>query len=448
MERRHFIKQSAFVSVGGLILPSLLFDSCRKETLFEDLDYQGKVIIIGAGAAGLYAGYLLKSKGIDFVILEASANYGGRLGKLEGFADFPIDLGAQWLHGKNNILGDLIAKTNTKITLDDSDEYFWFNNEVLNTLPKDIMEIYTREENVPDLSFKDFAIQEGFGSEYADIVEGIAGDSGAAADRISAYWKVKEEANWNSGDNDFKFEQTYFDFFDTEIAAQVKENILLNAPVTKIEYSDQGISVTDSSMNTYTADKIIVTVPISSLKANDIQFSPALPEEKTTAFSKIGMDAGMKVFLKFSSKFYHQNIIGGSICAAYADEIIGKAGSDNVLLAFVMGKQAEYLTGLGSDTAITTALLQELDGMYSGQASAAFIDAHVENWTTNPYVKGAYSYSTVGMGNAREVAAQKVGNTLFFAGEAMNTNGHHQTVFGAVESGYKAVIDLLKTVQK
>ena len=160
------------------------------------------------------------------------------------------------------------------------------------------------------------------------------------------------------------------------------------------------------------------------------------------------MDAGMKVFLKFSTKFFDKNISGGSLCAAYADEGEGKAGNDNVLLAFVMGEQAEHLTSLGNDTAIVNALLGELDGMYNGQATASFMDAHVENWTTNPFVQGAYSYSTVGMHKARQIAAQPVDNTLFFAGEAMNTNGHHQTVHGAVETGYNQVINLLKTVKK
>ena len=47
------------------------------------------------------------------------------------------------------------------------------------------------------------------------------------------------------------------------------------------------------------------------------------------------------------------------------------------------------------------------------------------------------------MGDARKIAAQPIDNKLFFAGEAMNINGHHQTVHGAVESAYKAVNDLI-----
>lgn len=448
MDRRHFIKQSTLLSIGGLLIPSTFLSACRKETLFEDIKYDGKVLIIGAGAAGLYAAYILQSKGINFQIIEASANYGGRLGKLEGFADYPIDLGAQWLHGQNNILGDLIKKTGTKIALDGSSEKYWFNNQLVDTLPNDINETFSKEKDVPDVSFKDFAIQQGFGNEYKDIVENIAGDSGASADLISAYWKVIEEENWVSGDDDFKFQESFFDLIDKQIATLVKDNISLNTIVGKIDYSQDNIIVTDTNNNTYNADKVIVTVPITILKENSIQFIPVLPFEKTTAFSKIGMGAGMKVFLKFTNKFFAENIIGGSVCAAYADDSIGKLTNDNVLLAFIMGKQAETLTALGTDTAITNALLQELDLMYNGQATASFISSHVQNWTTNPFVKGAYSYSTVGMGDARKVATQSVNKKLYFAGEAMNINGHHQTVHGAVETGYREVINILNDIKK
>ena len=446
MNRRHFLKQSSLLTIGGILLPSTLLTTCRKETLFEDVTYDGKVIIIGAGAAGLYAAYMLKSKGIDFQILEASSTYGGRLGKLTGFANFPIDTGAQWLHGENSILGDLIKSSKTKITRDDSETKFWFNNQLIDALPQNT-NIFEGEE-LPDISYEAYALQNGLGNEYKYIIENIAGDQGAAASHLSVYGNNKDEENWSAGDDDFKFEETFFDLIDKEIGSQVKDQILINTIITKIDYSQSEIKLTDSNNNTFNANKVIITVPISILKSGDIQFIPALPIEKTTAFSKIGMDAGMKVFLKFSNKFFDQNIIGGSVCAAYADDSIGKAQNDNILLAFIMGNQAEYLTSLGSDVAITAALLQELDLMYNGQATVSFIASHVENWTTNPFVKGAYSYSTVGMGDARKTASQALSEKLYFAGEAMNTNGHHQTVHGAIETGYREVINMLTDVKK
>ena len=446
MNRRDFLKQTSALTIGGILFPSALFTGCRKENFFEDVTYDGKVIIIGAGAAGLYAAYILKSKGIDFQILEASSTYGGRLGKLTGFANFPIDTGAQWLHGENSVLGDLIKSSKTKITRDDSETKFWFNNQLIDALPQNT-NIFEGEE-LPDISYEAYALQYGLGNEYKYIIENIAGDQGAAASHLSVYGNNKDEENWSAGDDDFKFEETFFDLIDKQIGSQVKDQILINTIITKIDYSQSEIKLTDSNNNTFNANKVIITVPISILKSGDIQFIPALPIEKTTAFSKIGMDAGMKVFLKFSNKFFDQNIIGGSVCAAYADDSIGKAQNDNILLAFIMGNQAEYLTSLGSDVAITAALLQELDLMYNGQATASFIASHVENWTTNPFVKGAYSYSTVGMGDARKTASQALSEKLYFAGEAMNTNGHHQTVHGAVETGYREVMNILTDIKK
>jgi len=96
------------------LLSSVLLQSCGTESLiFPILDssFKGNVIIIGAGAAGMYAGYLLKQNGIEFKILEASSVYGGRLKKAENFANFPLDLGAEWIHVDPKILGEIANKS-------------------------------------------------------------------------------------------------------------------------------------------------------------------------------------------------------------------------------------------------------------------------------------------------------------------------------------------------
>jgi lysine-specific histone demethylase 1B len=446
MKRRDFLKRASLVSLGGILLPSTLLDACRKESLFENQSYNGNVIIIGAGAAGLYAGYILKSKGVNFTILEASHVHGGRMGKLTGFADYTIDTGAQWMHGRNSIVGDLVKSKNVKTTLDDSELSYWFENQILDSLPKD--PFIFEEANLPDISFKDYAHQQNFGTEYDAIIEAIAGDQGASATLLSAYWNSKDEKNWASGDEDFKFEESYFDLLDKYIAQEVISQIKYNCPITSIDYANDKISIKDANNSVYEADKVIITVPISILKLNEISFSPSLPIAKTEAFAKFGMGPGMKVFLKFSNKFYKNVLNGGLVCGAYADDTLGKNTSNHVLLAFVMGDQAANLHALGSDEAITNALLAELDQIYNGQASANFISSSVHDYTAKPFIKGAYGFSTIGMGNAREIAAQSIENKLFFAGEAMNINGHHQTVHGAIESGYKAVIDLFEGIVK
>jgi lysine-specific histone demethylase 1B len=88
-------------------------------------------------------------------------------------------------------------------------------------------------------------------------------------------------------------------------------------------------------------------------------------------------------------------------------------------------------------------LLAELDEMYAGKASATFVSAYVQDWSKHPFIRGAYSYSQVGMGDVRKIAAASVESKLYFAGEDMHLAGHHQTVQGAAESAYFSLAEML-----
>lgn len=443
MKRRLFNRLIPQFALSQVLLTSLL-QSCREEEEEVFVPFDGEIVIIGAGIAGLYTANILISQGYRCTVLEASNSIGGRLQKDENFADFPIDLGAQWLHGKNNILGDIIEKTKTPIHLDNSEEWLWFDQKIQQDLPKDLFELFRRDNDIPDISFQNFATQNGFDNTYSNLVEAIAGDSGASGDKISAYWKIKEEENWSSGDEDYKFQETYFDLIVDNFGSQIAPYLKLNTPIKTIDYSAEKIRLTAVDGSIFSADKVIVTAPISILKSGMIGFIPDLPEPKLQAFQKIGMEEGMKVFLKFTQPFYKENLLGGQLCGAYIDERIGKNGNDNVLMAFLMGKQARELSAMGDESIIIQALLAELDLMYNGQASIYFQQGLVKNWGDEPYIKGAYSYSTVGIGDARHQASSPVDKKLYFAGEAMNTDGHHQTVFGAAETGKKAIEQLFK----
>jgi spermine oxidase len=59
-----------------------------------------KVIIIGAGAAGLSAANSLVKNGMkDFIILEAQNRIGGRIISIDMGASTKVELGANWIHG-------------------------------------------------------------------------------------------------------------------------------------------------------------------------------------------------------------------------------------------------------------------------------------------------------------------------------------------------------------
>ena len=62
-----------------------------------------KVLIIGAGPAGLEAGINLLKQNIPFTILEASNSVGGRVEDLEGFAEFTLGTGAEFVHNMESV---------------------------------------------------------------------------------------------------------------------------------------------------------------------------------------------------------------------------------------------------------------------------------------------------------------------------------------------------------
>jgi monoamine oxidase len=66
-----------------------------------------------------------------------------------------------------------------------------------------------------------------------------------------------------------------------------------------------------------------------------------------------------------------------------------------------------------------------------------------KNWANEPYIGGAYSYPSINSAGHRENLASSISNKLFFAGEATNYNGHLATVHGAMETGYRAAIEIL-----
>jgi len=97
-------------------------------------------------------------------------------------------------------------------------------------------------------------------------------------------------------------------------------------------------------------------------------------------------------------------------------EIIGKAVAD---LSRIMGLRQDRLSGL-------------------------LENAYFHDWHADPYARGAYSYVPVGALGARERLAKPVEDTLYFAGEATELNGHSATVHGAIASGKRAARQILE----
>jgi monoamine oxidase len=118
-----------------------------------------------------------------------------------------------------------------------------------------------------------------------------------------------------------------------------------------------------------------------------------------------------------------------------------------LLTAWAGGAQTKRLQGLDRQQLASTALdtLARIMSTDRAQLERRLGAIHFHDWIGDPFSRGAYSYVPAGALDAAEVIARPVENTLFFAGEAVDCEGHWGTVHGAIRSGERAANAVLRT---
>ena len=369
----------------GLPLASSLI-SCKK----EEFDYDGNVLIIGAGAAGLTAGYLLQKGNVQYQILEASSTYGGRMKRTTDFADFPLPLGAEWLHVETGVFAEIVDNSSVDVSVA--------------TTPYD-----------PNT---DYGLFQG---EQISVQE-----VGFTIDR--------------------KFiGSTWFDFYDQYIVPSVSANISYNKVVESIDYSGDQVVVRTADEE-FTADRVIFTAPLKMLQNRAITFTPALPRRKQNAIDDATVWDGCKAFIEFSDKFYpaftaYETVPETAGQKLYYDAAYGQNSSRHILGLFAVGSEATIYNEMAEGDRIGY-MLNELDAIYNGQASAGYVKHIFQNWNAEPYINGAYLYDHENWGRVGRLA-ETVDNKILFAGEAYGFSNDWGSVHVAARAAKRAVEEIV-----
>ncbi|MBL4654842.1 MAG: FAD-dependent oxidoreductase [Bacteroidia bacterium] len=435
----------------------LISSTCKKQTKLLDQDWDGKVIIVGAGISGLYAGYMLGELGIDYTILEASNRVGGRIRTLDGFSDFPIELGAEEVHGEKTVWYRFLKDNGVEFVEGETTDFLMLDSKLQSyddvEEDADVKKALEFQEDMEDYEGSDITVseyikQQNIPSRVEHLLNAVIGNEyGTSNDSIGVNSIVTAENEWTAGEKNFLPNgYSYMDLINDHFKDVIK-NVQLNKSVTAIDYSQDRVKITDISDSIHVADKVILTVPLSVLKKGMISFNPKLPTANQDAIDNIKMGQGMKIILKFSERFWDENtgsIYGEGYVPEFWSTGTGRSVDNNVLTAFVMGANAKYLSDL--DSGAVDIVLQELDDMYgAGIASGKLVSSYIMDWTKEPYILGSYSYPNPDSDKYRNALAASVEDKIFFAGEATNFNGHIAMVHGAIETSIR-VIDELVTI--
>ena len=428
-------------------------------------DYE--VIVIGAGAAGLAAARSLQDAGREVLVLEARDRVGGRVYTDYSFASHPIERGAEYINGENVITWEWVKQygLETLPFLENLKHAFvYFNSKRLS-----VEQLY-KDSKLKALDFlvsRDSALFEladkwvkagkpdttaakllaannvRFSPESYRLVDySFSSEYGANLQQLGVYGLLEGtyEGDGNSNSRLKKGYSHLLKLFATDL------NIRYSTPVTKIAWSPQGIQLQTQNNTTFTAKKLVITVPLALLQSNAILFDPVLPPEKRAAIDGLGIAHVTKLILKFDEPFWSEET---ELVLTTLDTQMwwrpgwGRTKETPVLSAYTGAVNATNFSAMGRD-ALIKAGLGDLQQIFDVPLEGRLVDALFVDWRTDPYSRMAYSYVPVGGTGLRKKLAQPIENVLFFAGEATHVI-RPSTVHGAIESGLRAAKEVLQT---
>src|SRR5436190_8928897 len=182
-------------------------------------------VVLGGGVAGLTAAIELLSRGWRVTILEAKERLGGRVHTVHD-GKIPIELGAEFVHGKDPALAEIIREAKLK-TQKVSEQNRRFNNGRLEPVPlwEKISEIIRKiDPKQPDRTFADFVRRVLTNPDDRELALGfVQGFDAADPSKASAHALLRAEvaSERSSGDEQARLKQGYGALVDW-MAAKVR----------------------------------------------------------------------------------------------------------------------------------------------------------------------------------------------------------------------------------
>ncbi|MEQ1508049.1 MAG: FAD-dependent oxidoreductase [Myxococcota bacterium] len=442
-----------------------------------------RVVVLGAGLAGLACVHQLALAGVRAELYEARDRVGGRV--ITGRGVFPslpaatIELGAEWVNSADAALLGLVDALG--LTLHDSwDEFdletlIWLDGRrvSLRSLAPELARITAAcDAGLAGLTDHGAAIS------YANPSGAEALDRMSAADWLDAvdasadaralvglvaladYGRELDDQSalnvlslFETGADD-TYDERYLiaggnDQVATGLAALYADRLHLGAELVALTGiagptdAPTGWSLSFADGTEERADIVVCTLPFTVLRG--IPLDAALSPVKRACLDTLGYGTNAKLVVPYGRRFWRDAGDSGlAITEAFQEgwDATMVQGLDAGAFATFRGGDAGLAVGAGSTADRGQELVATLDVLWPGSAALVSGDAIRATWADDPWVGGSYSCYRVGQWTGIGGAEGEPVGTLLFAGE------HTSYVFqgymnGAAQSGVDAAADVL-----
>lgn len=479
LTRREFL-QKATMYTAALSVPSVLWNLSGSKVHAAT---SPKIVIVGAGLAGLTCAYRLKQEGLNAEVYEASNRVGGRCWTRRG--DFEDGQLAE--HG-----GELIDQGHTQIrqlaqeldlTLDNllaaekngTEPLYFFDNSPYTyaQATADIKEIWKKiHRDISQASYPTLYnsyTERGYELDQMSIIEWINESvPGGMDSKLGKLLDVAYNIEYGGESSDQSSLNLLYllgylgqgqlrifgpsnekyhvrggnDKITTKLAKKIDEQINIDEELTAIrKNSDDTYTMTfesGSRARDIDADIVILTVPFSILRSSVDYRRAGFRSLKETAIEEYGYGTNSKLFVQFKDRHWEELGCNGDTMSdnGYQNtwEVSrGQSGASGLLVNYTGGHYGDsFDSGTPNDRA--QQFLEQIEPVLPGLSEKWNGRAEIDYWPGYKWAKGSYSYYRVGQFTKFAGIEREPEDNCYFAGEhtSIDFQGY---LNGAVDTG-------------